>query len=270
MNIGRKKLNEIDVKPLRFYREQFINIEDVEIGDVVLAHVHDVVDETILLRVADIEATMELNDFCDFPEPKNIKSAKSFVGRNVLVTVKDIQQNGLILERRSILDETTNILKTKIGEVVDATVLWIMSYGLFVDLGNGVISIILSKEVAKSRFNFFNIFAKGERVKVKILDYDSEKNHFIISRKQAYETVTFDKNELIEVRCSTPLSDGTGIFVEYDPGNSGIMDIPYWRSPKSFAEGERVIAIVKRMAKNGFRCTFYGWDWKRPLNFRGC
>lgn len=257
MKIGRKKLEETPVMPLRFYEEDYIKFEDLEVGDVVVANVFELKENKVFLWVGDNLAVMRLNDYSDAAPAQNASLVVSLMGRNVLARVKAKEGRVIVLERKSIVNKTIEILKTRIFGVIDATIEWRTNYGIFVDIGNGVSSLIYANEVSISWHNFMKDFKKGQTVKVRILGYIPEKNQFIISRKKAYEKKNFEKNEIIEVVCSTPLRDGTGIYVEYDPGNSGIMDIPYGEKLSSYAEGKKVLVIVKKTTDVGFRCAFW-------------
>lgn len=253
---------KFEVKPMRFYKaDRYLDMQDIDVGDIVVAKVISFYNDTIQLQVNNMDAVMDLEDINSYDDDlKNAKFAVSQIGKNILARVRNKKDNTLYLERRSVVDETIDYLRENIGEVVPATVEAIEPYGVFVDIGNGVNSLIRVREVSKSRhYDLTKIIEKGENTRVKLLDFDPITSYFTISRKQAFENPKIEEGMLTEVICSHPIEDETGIFVECDPGNSGIMDIPENMSKYDFEDGTKVQAIITKVLDIGFRCDFIGF-----------
>lgn len=254
---------KIDVKPMRFYKEQNMDIESIKQGDLVLAYMAYYYNEVAYMNVSGYNAIMHLDDVNIYESyQKNEKYVISQIGRMMLVRVKEIDRDSetLFLERNSVVKETYQILKDSIGTVVTATIESVMPYGMFADIGNGVYSLLHITEVSKTRcYDLSKIFNKGEEIKVKLIDFDLQSFHFIISRKQAYEKANLKEGMCIKAVCSTTLKDGTGIYVEYDPANIGIMDVPDKMSCDDFNEGTKVQVMISKIVEEGFRCKWFGF-----------
>lgn len=254
--------SNFEVKPMRFYKEDnYLSMRDVEVDDIVVAKVVSYYNGIIKLKVGQMDAVMDLEDINSYDdEAKNSKFVVAQIGKRMLCRIRNKKDNTLYLERRSVVDETIDYLRENIGSIVPATVEAIEPYGIFVDIGNGVNSLIRVKEVSKSRhYDLSKILEKGESTNVMILDFDPETSYFEVSRKQAYQMLSLEAGMITEVICSHPIEDETGIFVECDPGHSGIMDVPEKMSAYDFKDGTKVQAIITKVLDIRFRCDFIGF-----------
>lgn len=261
-----KNQKAMQIKPIRMYvEEENINYNDINEGDLIIATVYQFISpNTIYLCVGEINAEMDLTNFYYYPDDnsndKLIKSVYNSIGKKVIARVKEKKDGQLILERSSVIKETSEFFSQNIGIVVDATIETISPFGIFVDIGNGFISLLHHTEISKSRiYNFENVFEIGERIKVKIIDYNFEKCMAHISRKQAYKLLS--ENELpigsaVVANCRGYVNDELdGVFVEYDPNNVGIMNMPEGYSDE-FYDGRKIIVIIKLHKEKGFKANF--------------
>ena len=257
----RKNVNpNFQVKPMRLYEEEVTSIRNLKEGDLVIAKAVSYNNGTVLLTGDGFDAEMESADFNPYNTyEKNEKNLISLIGKNVLTRVKKKEgTNYLFLEHESIIRDTYQVLSGKIGEVVEATVEAILPYALYIDIGNGVISMLHVNQVSVARYyDLNNIFLIGDTIKVRIMDLNLKKCFFEVSRKDAYNKLIFKKNTCIEAICAGALKDDSGIFIEYDPNNIGIMDVPKNMSSYEFFEGKRVIVSIKGQNNNGFKANFF-------------
>lgn len=253
--------NKFEVKPNRLYKD--INSDDIKEGDIVLADVCSYYNSTANLMVSGRKAIMELSDYnmLEKSVERVQKELISKIGQKIIAVVKHIEDDLLILERNSIVLKTVDFLKNQKNQIIQATVESFVPYGVFVDIGNGVISLLHVIEISKNRYsNIKTIFKQGDIINVMILDYNEEENFFIISRKKAYEQKELKHGEFVEAICALPLPDKTGIYVEYNPAMNGLMDIPEDKSFKDFKEGQKVIVAIKSCNQNCFRCNFFAYS----------
>lgn len=254
------------VKPVSMYSEKEFLKTDVKKGAIVLATVTQYIPPTLYCEVKGSSAIMNIADIDEFDDEtfeRRQRTAKTLVGKKLVARVVREVNGQIVLERRTVMKESRECLEKKVGKVVECTIESFASFGLFVDIGNGVISMIPNVEISKSRYyNLKECFNLGDILKVKILNYDIEKGIFIISRKQAYNVMTEESlpyGSIIMVSVRKYVDETkSGVFVEYDPGNSGIMDIPDWADPDEFYDGRAVAAIVKAVKpQKGIKVIFY-------------
>lgn len=126
----------------------------------------------------------------------------------------------------------------------------------FVDIGGGILGKICAKDYAPVKFN--NIrdigLSVGDIIPVKILNYESEKNRFNLSRRatlpQACEVL--NKNDLVICNIFDPVNDAQKIgyytlVTKY--GISGIIDSKY----EKLKYGDKVLAAIKQITPKGPR-----------------
>ncbi len=258
---GREIKTMIEVKPLRDYQGQELEREEIRVEDVVVAKVLSIWEHVITLELSHgCKATMAMKDFnCYESAEDNEKSVVALVGQNIVARVKYVDMYSIVLERNSIVEETIQALigKMKAEEKICVRVEKIVRYGVFVDIGNGIISMIPNKNLSKSRhYNPKKLYAEGDKMYVKVIGYDAETRFFDVSQKAAYGRKLPKEGAFVVVTCSTPLKDNSGVYVEFDPGNSGIMDFPDNMTVKSFKDGERLVVKVNKIVPQGARCTF--------------
>ena len=259
----RKNVNpNFEVKPLRFYQENEKSISMPKEGDMVIARVISYSHGTVTLKVNGLDAEMGIADTNLFHTyEKNEKNMISLIGKNVNARVKKvIDSNFLLLERESIMRETYDALKSKVGEIVVATVEGVLEYAMFIDIGNGVNSMLHVSEVSQARYyDLTRIFHSGEELKVKILGFDPETGFFSVSRKDTYQKVTFEVGTCIKVRCAGYLHDKTGVYVEFNPQTLGIMDVPENMCYFEFLDGDEVVVSIKGENDKGFKANFFSF-----------
>lgn len=259
----------MDFKPNRLYYEAEFPKMDIQVGDIVLAVVNRFIVPTLFCQVKGKNAIMQVSDVaeCNETDPAELewrnKTAQAFVGKKVIARVNRIDPNGvIILERKSIVDETKNHLRKMIGkESIYCTVESIAPFGIFADIGNGIIALIHNTEISKSRYyGLKNFFKVGDMLKVRIKNYGAQRDVFQLSRKDAYEPITeemFPYGSVVVVIIHKYVDEQkSGVFVEYDPGNSGIVDIPFNGHPEEFYEFRKMAVRIKSVKPSGFKAAF--------------
>ena len=257
-----KERKNFEVKPARLYKENE-NVKEINVGDTVLAEICSYYDGLAKANVYGRDAQISVQDYNIYLEScaKAERELISHIGRKILARVTSVEST-ILLERNSVVEETTSFLEERIGETVEATVERIVQYGAFVDIGNGIVSLLHISEVSKSRYyDLNNIFQRGDVIKVRLLAMDPDRRMFKISRKQAYNENPQEIHDgmFAKIICSKDLANETGLYVEYDPANQGIMDIPENMSADEFKEGTKVIAQIKRQGPKGFHCNFFSF-----------
>lgn len=263
--MGETKI--MDLKPARLYEMQELEAESIRIGDLIPAIVRSADAHKQMAYVSiskNVDGFIRLENFSYPSKHDDISTSKNKVGKDVtgyiskevIGKVIDIHEDGLIeLDRRQVLEYATNTLANNVGGIVTATVETINPYGIFVDIGNGVHTLIHVTECSTRRYDHIEKFFTIEEVlpKVKILSFDPESKLFRASIKQAYERHEFQKESVARVKVCGFL-DG-GAFVEFNPATTGIMDI-FPSERQKIEEGSYVLCRIKKNASKGFKAYF--------------
>ena len=175
-------------------------------------------------------------------DTRPVKDLDKFVGQTLdfHILKYDRKRNNVVLSRRSIVatereaekQETLSTIKE--GSVVEGIIKNITDYGIFVDLGgiDGLLHVtdISWGRIAKPAENFH----KGDKITVKVLSFDPEKEKVSLGLKQLtgnpWEQISdkYPVGALVSGKVVN-LTD-YGVFVELEPGVEGLVHISemYW------------------------------------------
>ena len=175
-------------------------------------------------------------------DTRPIKDLDRFVGQTLdfHILKYDRKRNNVVLSRRSIVsaeresekkDTLSNITE---GSVVEGVIKNITDYGIFVDLG-GIDGLLHVTDISWGRIaKPAETFHKGDKIKVKVLSFDCEKEKVSLGLKQLTEnpwgniTEKYPVGALVNGKVVN-LTD-YGVFVELEPGVEGLVHISemYW------------------------------------------
>ena len=127
----------------------------------------------------------------------NYPSEVVHVGQEVEVQVLDVDMKR---ERISLgLKQTTEdpwrtlVKKYPVGAIVEGTVTKLVTFGAFVDLGDGVEGLVHISEMAKQHVDTPSQVCKvGDKVQVKVMEIDLDRRRISLSMKAAAETLGID------------------------------------------------------------------------------
>jgi small subunit ribosomal protein S1 len=177
--------------------------------------------------------------FCPFSQMdlQHTGNPEDYIGKKFTFRVIDYSDRGrnIVLSRRQILEEErqekVNILKKTLqpGDIMEGTVQKLAQFGAFVDIG-GIEGLIPMSELAWYRVSqASDVLSPRERVKVKVLDVDWEKNRISLSLKQTIEdpwtTVRERFQEQMVLSATVSKLMNFGAFVELEPGIEGLIHI---------------------------------------------
>lgn len=162
---------------------------------------------------------------------------QNFVGQTLTVKVldHDRRKHRLVFSRRVLLEEAENERKAKFyervheGDIVSGEVSSLTDFGVFVNLGEMDGLVHLTEITWKRSFKIKDMFKKGDKVTVKVIGIDREKDRISLSIKQ----VAGDPWDTISERIHagdvmkgtvTNLTD-FGAFVELEPGIEGLVHV---------------------------------------------
>jgi small subunit ribosomal protein S1 len=166
-----------------------------------------------------------------------IRDLDQFVGQTIDFNVikYDRKRNNVVLSRRAILekhrDEEKRITLENIqeGNIVEGIIKNITDYGIFIDLG-GIDGLLHITDISWGRISRpADSFSKGQRIKVKVLSFDREKERVALGLKQLtdnpWETIheKYPVGSVMEGKVVN-LTD-YGAFIELEPGVEGLVHI---------------------------------------------
>ncbi len=166
-----------------------------------------------------------------------VEDFSDYRGRTLKLKVVEIDKdnNKLILSQRAVLDEQAEnekkdvLSSLKVGEIVDGTVQRLTNFGAFVNIG-GVDGLVHISQLAHHRVETpSEVISEGDKVKVKILSVDKEKERVSLSIKDTlpgpWEKVkeSIKQGDVVEGKVKRLVSFGA--FIEVAPGVEGLVHI---------------------------------------------
>lgn len=121
-------------------------------------------------------------------EETRIGICRSKINNFVQFKIKEIcDDNNVILSRKDVSKEALNWIKKELkpGAIVNGIVKNIRPYGVFVEIGGGVVGLIHIQDISVSRMKNPNErFFIGQKIKTMIKSIDNENSRIILSYKE--------------------------------------------------------------------------------------
>ena len=192
-----------------------------------------------------------------------VRDLDRYVGQTFQFTVLkyDRKRNNVVLSRRAILEKEREIEKKDTlqnieeGKIVEGVIKNITDYGLFIDLG-GIDGLLHVTDISWGRITRpSDHFSKGEKIRVKILSFDREKERVALGLKQLtpnpWETIR-DRYPLRSIIAGKVVNlTDYGAFVEIEPGVEGLIHVSemFWtreiRHPsKVLSPGQQIQVMI--------------------------
>ena len=192
-----------------------------------------------------------------------VRDLDKYVGQTLMFNVLkyDRKRNNVVLSRRSILEQERITAKRETlegieeGKIMEGVIKNITDYGLFIDLG-GIDGLLHVTDISWGRITRpSDNFSKGDKIKVKVLSFDREKERVSLGLKQLMDNPW----EMIEKKYAVgSVIEGKvvnltdyGVFVEMEPGVEGLVHITemFWtreikHPSKVLSVGETVKVMV--------------------------
>jgi small subunit ribosomal protein S1 len=192
-----------------------------------------------------------------------VRDLDKYVGQTLLFNVLkyDRKRNNVVLSRRSILEQERIAAKRETlegieeGNIMEGVIKNITDYGLFIDLG-GIDGLLHVTDISWGRITRpSDNFSKGDKIKVKVLSFDREKERVSLGLKQLMDNPW----EMIEKKYAVgSVIEGKvvnltdyGVFIEMEPGVEGLVHITemFWtreikHPSKVLSMGETVNVMV--------------------------
>lgn len=168
---------------------------------------------------------------------RRVQDLDEFMGQKLECKVIELNRsrNNVVLSRRAVLEHERREVRQRIlddlepGKVVEGTISNIVDFGAFVDL-DGIDGLIHISELSWSHVNHpSEVLNVGEKVDVKVLDIDRERQRISLGLKQTqadpWQSVieTYQINDIVPGKVTKVVTFGA--FVEIHAGVEGLVHI---------------------------------------------
>lgn len=199
---------------------------------------------------------------------KPIRDYDVFVGKNMEFKVVKINNEfkNVVVSHKVLIEEELESQKMEImsklekGQVIEATVKNITSYGVFMDLG-GVDGLLHITDISWGRINHpEEVFKLDDKVNVVILDFDEDKKRIALGLKQLTPQPWDQLDTTLKVgdhiKGKVVVLTDYGAFIEVMPGVEGLIHVSemswsqHLRSPQDFLKvGDEIEAVILTLEK---------------------
>ena len=184
-----------------------------------------------------------------------VRDLDRYVGQSFLFNILkyDRKRNNVVLSRRTILEKEREAEKLDTlqnieeGKIVEGVIKNITDYGLFIDLG-GIDGLLHVTDISWGRITRpSDHFSKGEKIRVKVLSFDREKERVALGLKQfalnPWETIKdkYPIHSVVEGRVVN-LTD-YGVFVELETGVEGLIHVSEMFWTREIKHPSKVLSI---------------------------
>jgi len=184
-----------------------------------------------------------------------VRDLDRYVGQSFLFNILkyDRKRNNVVLSRRTILEKEREAEKLDTlqnieeGKIVEGVIKNITDYGLFIDLG-GIDGLLHVTDISWGRITRpSDHFSKGEKIRVKVLSFDREKERVALGLKQLalnpWETIKdkYPIHSVVDGRVVN-LTD-YGVFVELETGVEGLIHVSEMFWTREIKHPSKVLSI---------------------------
>ncbi|MCG4586737.1 S1 RNA-binding domain-containing protein, partial [Anaerosalibacter bizertensis] len=164
--------------------------DSLEIGNIIEGEVKRITNFGAFVDIGGIDGLVHISDLSwnKIKHPSEVVSE----GEKIKVEVLDFnrENNRISLGLKQILPRPWDVFmdSCKVGDIVKGEIVNLLDFGAFVRLDSGVDGLVHISQISNEHVNRPSDKLKvGEKVKVKIMDIDEEKERISLSIKEALE-----------------------------------------------------------------------------------
>ena len=218
----------------------------------------EIVDGTITSRIkGGLTVDIGINAFLPGSQVdiRPVRNLDKFIGRRFKFKVIKFnkRRSNIVLSRRALLEEERKVLRAETlkhlreGEILEGVVKNITDYGGFVDLG-GIDGLLHITDISWGRINNpSEKLSVGERIKVKVLNFDRERERVSLGLKQISPDPWEEVNEKYpigsQVKGRVVSITDYGAFVELGEGVEGLVHISEMSWTKKIKHPSQVVDV---------------------------
>src|SRR5215831_14106116 len=197
---------------------------------------------------------------------RQVQNVDSLLGQGVQVKIIKLnkRRRNIVVSRRVVLEEERQRLKSEVmkelakDQIREGVVKNITDFGAFVDLG-GIDGLLHITDMSWGRVSHPSELVKiGDRIKVKVLNFDPEKERISLGLKQleSYPWEGVDEKYKVGDRIKGKVVSITdyGAFVELEKGVEGLIHVepdPWLTLDQKYPTGMRVKGKVRNLTNFG-------------------
>ncbi|MDD2543150.1 MAG: 30S ribosomal protein S1, partial [Candidatus Cloacimonetes bacterium] len=205
---------------------------------------------------------------------KPIPNLDQFIGKEMHFKVVNIDEehSNIILSRRAVMEEEAAakreelLTRIQVDSELDGEVKNITQYGAFIDLG-GIDGLLHLTDMSWGKLNHpSEMLAIGDKVKVKVINFDPETNKISLGLKQLvphpWENIEIKYPEGTRITGKVVSVKSFGAFVEIEPGVEGLVHISEMSWTKKITDARKILkngdtinAIVLELDKENKRIS---------------
>ena len=179
---------------------------------------------------------------------------RSKVNTFVQFKIKDIDEDSnFILSRKNVQKDATEWIRNELkpGMILNGIVKNIRQFGVFVEIGGGIVGLLHIEDISISRMKTpeerFNI---GQKINVMIKSIDENTGRIILSYKELLgnwedNIKEFEEKQIVEGIVKETDKYKNGIFVELKPNLVGLAEYK-----EGFNYGQKVNVYIKKIIKD--------------------
>ncbi|MCX5903756.1 MAG: 30S ribosomal protein S1, partial [Proteobacteria bacterium] len=184
-----------------------------------------------------------------------VRNLDKFIGQTQAFKILKYnrKRGNVVLSRRAILEKERESMRSETiknlqeGAIVDGVIKNITDYGVFIDLG-GIDGLLHITDISWGRVNSpGELFATGDKIKVKVLSYDQQNQRVSLGYKQIREDPwgVAEKKYVLNTRVSGKVVNITnyGAFVELEEGIEGLIHISEMSWTKKVKHPSQILTI---------------------------
>jgi small subunit ribosomal protein S1 len=208
-----------------------LDAEQLEVGSIVTAKIKSIAKYGAFATVGGIDGLIHNSElsYTRITDPAEVVS----IGQEIKVKIVSIteDENGrkrIELSYKQAYPDPWDSIQVKEGDIVDARVVNISSYGIFVSVDN-VEALVHKSELSWTKKNPepVSYAAVGDTIRVKIQHVDLKKRQISASLKEAqgdpWASVVLEKGDVIEAKITTVAN--YGFFMEITDGIEGLLHV---------------------------------------------
>ena len=225
--------------------------DNLEVGSVVEGRVVAMNQGGLELSLDGIRAFMPLSQI----EIHRVEDLSPYVNRTLKAEVLEVKpgRKSVVLSRRKVLEAEAaaqreqRLEEMQVGDVVEGTVRTVMPYGAFVDIG-GMDGLLHISDMAWGHVDKpQDVVKEGQKVQVKILKIDSDKDRISLGLKQtqadpwAEVANKYQPDQMVEGKITR--LEGFGAFIELEPGIEGLIPISEMSWQRHINHPKEVVSV---------------------------
>lgn len=179
---------------------------------------------------------------------------KNKVNQFVQFRVKEMYDNNqVLLSRKSVQKDALNWVKDELspGMVVKGVVKNIRKFGVFIEIGGGIVGILHIEDISVSRIKTpEERFHVGQKINVMIKSINKENNKLILSYKELLgnwddNIQDYQEKMVVQGIVKEPDKYKNGIFIELKPNLVGMAEYK-----EGLTYGQKVNVYIKKIIKD--------------------